>query len=270
MQSPMQHKAIVVTGAGGGIGAACAREFAAQGGSVIVADINGDGALAQARAIAEAGGVAHGMCVDVTSAADVEAMIGECVSRYGRIDVLHNNAAATKASIDDVDLITTDPAVWDTTFAVNLRGTMLGCKYALPHMIAQGGGVIINTSSGSGAIGEPTRFAYGASKAGINSLTRSIAARYGKQGVRCVAVSPGITLGQPSQDALAPTGWLAMMKRHHATPFVAFPEDVARVAVFLASDAARFVTGSVIPVDGGSASAAPFAADMRDNGYGIF
>jgi NAD(P)-dependent dehydrogenase (short-subunit alcohol dehydrogenase family) len=266
----MKGKVVVVTGAGGRIGAACAREFAQRGASVIVADANGEAALATAESVTRSGGAAVAMEVNVALESDVRAMIERAVAEFGGVDILHNNAAATHESQLDDDLTTADAAVWDLTFAVNLRGPMLGCKYAIPHMIARGGGVIVNTSSGSGAIGEPTRFAYGASKAGVNSLTRSIAARYGKQNIRCVAVSPGITMPQEHQDAMAGMGWLAMMRRHHATPHLALPQDIARFVAFLASDEASFITGSVHPIDGGSSSAAPYAADMRDNGYGLF
>jgi NAD(P)-dependent dehydrogenase (short-subunit alcohol dehydrogenase family) len=266
----MKGKVAIVTGAGSGIGAACARAFAERGASVVIADINGGSAAARASEIVAAGGRALSFEVDVAEEAGVRAMIGEAVGQYGRLDILHNNAAATFESQRDDDLSTTDASVWDLTFAVNLRGAMLGCKYAIPHMVAGGGGVIVNTSSGSGIIGEPTRFAYGASKAALNSLTRSIAARYGKHNIRCVAVAPGITLPVEAQDALAGTGWLAMMRRHHATPHLAVPADIARFVAFLASDEAGFITGSVHSIDGGIHTAAAYAADMREHGTGVF
>jgi NAD(P)-dependent dehydrogenase (short-subunit alcohol dehydrogenase family) len=266
----MKDKVAIVTGAGSGIGAACAKEFAERGVSVVVADVNGENAAARASEIVAAGGQARAFEVDVAEEAGVRAMIEDAVRRYGRLDILHNNAAATFESQRDDDLVTTDASVWDLTFAVNLRGAMLGCKYAIPHMIAGGGGVIVNTSSGSGIIGEPTRFAYGASKAALNSLTRSIAARYGKRNIRCVAIAPGITLPREAQDALAHTGWLAMMRRHHATPHLAVPADIAKFVAFLASDEAGFITGSVHSIDGGIHTAAAYAADMREHGTGVF
>lgn len=266
----MTQQIVVITGAGAGIGAATAREFARRGAAVIVSDLNEEHALIRASEIVAEGGVALGLGADVSSETDVKAVIDLARSRFGRLDVLFNNAAATfKSQLDD-DLTAADPAIWDLTFAVNLKGVMLGCKYGIPLMLEHGGGVIINTSSGSGVIGEPTRFAYGATKAGVNSLTRSIAARYGKQNIRCVAVSPGITMPSAGQEAMHDTGWFKMMQRHHATPFLAEPEDIAKFVAFLASDDARFITGSVLPIDGGSSSAAPYAADMRDNGYGVF
>jgi NAD(P)-dependent dehydrogenase (short-subunit alcohol dehydrogenase family) len=266
----LQGKVAIVTGAAGGIGAACGHELARRGAAVLFVDINEDAAKQQAEQAVTNGCKAAGLGVDLSRREEVQAMVENAVRRFGRLDILHNNAAATAASVHDDDLVAADPEIWETTFDVNVLAPMIACKYAIPHMVAQGGGVIINTSSGSGVIGEPTRFAYGASKAAINSLTRSIAARYGKQGVRCVAVSPGITLGERSMQALAPTGWLAMMARHHTTPRLGTPEDIAKFVAFLASDDAGFISGTVHAIDGGCSTVAPFAADMRDNGYGIF
>lgn len=265
----MAEKVAIVTGAGGGIGAACAVELASRGVAVVIADINGDAASKRAEEITETGGRAVGIQVDVAIEADVKRMIDEAITQYGRLDILHNNAAATVDSQKDDDLVVMEADVWDHALGVNLRGPMLGAKYAIPHMIEGGGGVIINTSSGSAVIGEPTRFAYGASKAGLNSMTRSIASKYGKQGIRCVAVSPGITLTKEAEEALSPFEWLAMMRRHHATARLGTPQDIAKMVAFLASDDAGFVTGSVIPVDGGSSSAAPYAAEMRQFGTWI-
>lgn len=262
----MQDKVAVITGAGGGIGAACATELAGRGAAVLLADINGDAAETRAAEIVHAGGRAHGIQTDVADEKAVQAMIQEALDRFGRLDILLNNAAATAASQRDDDLTTMDVDLWDLTLGVNLRGPMLGCKYAIPHMIEAGGGVIVNISSGSGIVGEPTRFAYGASKAGLNSMTRSIAARYGKQNIRCVAVAPGITLADEAIKALTGTPWLTMMQRHHATPRLGRMEDIAKFVAFVASDDAGFVTGSVHAVDGGVLSAAPYAADMREYG----
>ncbi|MFD5897782.1 SDR family NAD(P)-dependent oxidoreductase [Streptomyces sp. NPDC060366] len=262
----MRNKVAIITGAGGGIGAACAAELADRGAAVLLADINGEAAQARAAEITRAGGRAHGIETDVQDEKAVRAMVEEALSRFGRLDILQNNAAATSASQQDDDLTTMDAGLWDLTMGVNLRGPMLGCKYAIPHMIETGGGVVINISSGSGAIGEPTRFAYGASKAGLNSMTRSIAARYGKQNIRSVAVMPGITMAEPAREALSGTQWLAMMERHHATPRLGRMEDIAKFVAFVASDDAGFITGSVHAVDGGVLSVAPYAADMREHG----
>ncbi|MFD7896959.1 SDR family NAD(P)-dependent oxidoreductase [Streptomyces sp. NPDC059568] len=262
----MQGKVAIVTGAGGGIGAACAAELAQRGAAVLLADVNGDAAQARAAEIIRDGGQAHGIQTDVQDEQAVKAMVEEAVTRFGRLDILENNAAATAASVGDDDLLTMDSNLWDLTMAVNLRGPMLGCKYAIPAMKQSRGGVIINISSGSGVIGEPTRFAYGASKAALNSMTRSIAARYGKDNIRCVAVMPGITLSEQAIQALSQTQWLKMMQRHHTTPRLGHPQDIAKFVAFVASDDAGFISGSVHAVDGGVLSVAPYAADMREYG----
>lgn len=262
----MHGKVAVVTGAGGGIGAACAAEFASRGVAVLLADSDGEAARKRAAEIASTGARAHGFQVDVQVEKEVESMIGEAVTRFGRLDILQNSAAATVAFHQDDDLTVMDTDVWDLTMAVNLRGPMLGCKYAVPAMIDSGGGVIVNISSGSAVIGEPTQFAYGASKAGLNSMTRSVASRYGKQNIRCVAVTPGVTLSDRAREALHESPWLETMERHHATPRLGRLDDIAKFVAFVASDDAGFITGSVHAVDGGLLSVAPYAAYMREHG----
>ena len=266
----LEGRVAIVTGAGGGIGAACAKALSSAGAAVLVTDIVGENAEKVAGEITESGGRASSVAVDVAEESQVASMIDHAISTFGRLDILHNNAAATGASVNDHDLLEMDPGVWDLTMAVNLRGPMLGAKHAIPRMIASGGGVVINTSSGAGILAEPTRPAYGASKAGLNSLTRYIAVRYGKQGIRSVAVAPGITLGQPARDALESTEWLAMMRRHHLSTDLGRPEDIGHLVAFLASDEARFITGTVISIDGGIVAAVPYAAEMLERGTQMF
>ncbi|EGJ73776.1 putative short-chain dehydrogenase/reductase SDR [Streptomyces sp. Tu6071] len=262
----MQGKVAIVTGAGGGIGAATAAELATRGASVLLTDLDAESATARAEEIVRRGGTAYAAGTDVRDEAAVRAMTEEATRRFGRLDILVNNAAATVASQGDDDLVTMEAELWDLSLEVNLRGPMLGCKYAIPHFRRTGGGVIVNISSGSGVVGEPTRFAYGASKAGINSLTRSVAAKYGKDNIRCVAVMPGITMADEARAALGGTRWLEMMDRHHATPRLGRMADIAKFVAFVASDDAGFVTGSSHAVDGGVLSMAPYAADMREFG----
>jgi NAD(P)-dependent dehydrogenase (short-subunit alcohol dehydrogenase family) len=263
-------KVAVVTGAASGIGAATAAELSERGMAVLVADINGEAANDRADAINSSGGRALGAQVDVSEEADIERMIRLAVESFGQLDLLHNNAAATQDSVNDADILTMDLAIWDRTMAVNLRGAMLGCKHAIPYMLQTGGGVIVNTSSGAGTLAEPVRVAYGASKAALNSLTRSVAVQYGKENIRCVAIAPGITMAPEIQDHIRDSGWLQMMERHHLTPILGTPRDIARLVAFLASDSARFITGCVVPVDGGITAPVPYADEIRGKGTGIF
>src|ERR1700722_5145152 len=263
-------KVAVVTGAAGGIGAATAVELAERGMAVLLADINGDAASIQAQIINSSGGKAVATQVDVSEESDVAQMLDLAVESFGRLDLLHNNAAATQVSVEDADIVAMEVGIWDHTMAVNLRGALLGCKHAIPHMVRAGGGVIVNTSSGAGTLSEPVRVAYGASKAALNSLTRSVAVQYGKQNIRCVSIAPGITMATEVQDLIGETEWLQMMGRHHLTPYLGTPRDIARLVAFLASDSSRFITGCVVPVDGGITAPVPYADEIRGRGTGIF
>jgi NAD(P)-dependent dehydrogenase (short-subunit alcohol dehydrogenase family) len=152
--------------------------------------------------------------------------------------------------------------IWDRTMAVNLRGPMLGCKYAIPAMLARGGGSIIQTSSASGLAGDLTRAAYSASKAGLDSLTRSVATQYGKQGIRCNSIAPGV-IATPAVAANVPKEALDAYLGSTLTPRLGLPEDIAAAVVFLASDDSVFITGQVLSVDGGLLAHHPSVAALR-------
>ena len=182
---------------------------------------------------------------------------------YGGLDILHNNAAATRlAATEDRPVSAADPAVWDMTMRVNLRGALVAIQAAVPHMIARGGGSVINTASGSALAGDLHNPAYGASKAALITLTTYVAAEFGKQGIRCNAISPGFILipEKPGRDAVAAT-----MLRHTLMPRVGVPDDIAALVVFLASDESAFITGQNISVDGGMRAHQPYLADFRGN-----
>jgi NAD(P)-dependent dehydrogenase (short-subunit alcohol dehydrogenase family) len=263
----LEGKVAIITGAASGIGRASARKMAAEGAKVVVADRDRAGAVAVAEEIVAEGGVAIPCRADVTSEEDVRAMVHLAVETWGGLDVLHNNAGTT-----DVDLVGRDGDIremtvelWDTMMAVNLRGPMLGCKHALPFLIERGGGSIVNTSSMSGFAGDLQYAAYGSSKGGLNSFTRYVATMYGKQGVRCNAVCPGLVLTPAAREHFDPE-ILALYEGNHLTPELGAPEHVAEVAAFLASDASAFVTGQAIPVDGGLYSHLPTYAQFRARG----
>ncbi len=254
--SSLRDKVAVVTGSASGIGEATVRTMAERGASVVVADIDGDGARRVASEVAGEGGTAIAVTVDVSQPADVEAMIDAARSAYGRVDVLHNNAVG--GSPLDADVVNMDLAAWDAAMAVNLRGYLLGCKAVLPHMLERGSGVIINTSSNSALAGDLTRTAYGVSKAGINALTMYVATQYGRFGIRCNAISPGLVMTpkMASEEAL-PADIREIYQRSHLTPRFAYPGDIAGYAAFLASDEAEMINGQVLCMDGGMLAHTP-------------
>jgi NAD(P)-dependent dehydrogenase (short-subunit alcohol dehydrogenase family) len=191
-------------------------------------------------------------------------MIEAAVENFGGLDILHNNAAAIGAAKPgiDHDVAAIDVDVWDRTMEVNLRGVMLGCKHAIPRMLERGGGSIINTSSGSAERGDLANAAYAVSKGGVNTLTLYVATQYGKQGIRCNAIAPGLILSNPIEN-FGGERYVAMLEEHHLTPRVGQPDDIANAVIFLSSDESSFITGQILRVDGGILSHAPPVADMR-------
>jgi len=266
----LEGKVAIITGAmmdetgGIGIGGATAQLMAREGASVVVVDIKGEGAERLAESITAMGGKALGIQADVSREADVARMVASAVDTYGGLDILHNNAAALEPETlaKDGDLLSLELTAWERMIAVNLTGAMLGCKHAIPHMLKRGRGAIVNTSSDSSLGGDIMRAAYGTSKGGLNSLTQYVATMYGKQGIRCNAVLLATVLTATAK-ALMPAPLQEMMLQHHLTPYLGQPEHVAQAIVFLASDAAAFITGQLIPVDGGYSSHAPHLADFQ-------
>lgn len=261
----VQGKVAIVTGAGANIGEACARMLAAQGASVVVADINLAGAERVAGDIAAAGGTAMAHGVDLGDESSIAALVAAVMARFGRIDVLHNNAANTGAGqmVKDASLAAMDAEVWDAAFDINTRGTMLVTKHVVPHMIAGGGGAIINTSSGVSLLGDVLNPAYSASKAAVNALTRNTAAQFGRANIRCNAVLPGLVLS-PVARAQMTEAQLGMIQRHVLLPRESVADDIAGAVLWLASDLGSFVTGQIISVDGGICHHQPHYADMLD------
>ena len=260
----LEGRAAIVTGAASGIGRATALALAAEGARVLVADLDAAGAETVVAEITEAGGEARAQAADVADERSVSAMVAAAVDAFGRLDILHNNAAASDPAImaRDLELTEMDVDVWDQTLAVNLRGPMLGCKHAIPHMLASGGGAIVNTSSASGLVGDLTRAAYGASKAGLDSLTRYVATQYGKRGIRCNSIAPGV-IATPALEANVPSEQLEIYLRSHLTPRLGRPEDIAAAVVYLVSDDAAYVTGQTISVDGGLLAHHPAVGELR-------
>jgi NAD(P)-dependent dehydrogenase (short-subunit alcohol dehydrogenase family) len=260
----LEGRVAIVTGGGSGIGEASAMCMAAHGAAVSVVDISEDNAVRVAASITSRGGRALAIHADVSDEAQWLAIIGRTVDEWGRLDVLHNNAALVRHDIfvRDGTVAEMDVEVWEAIMAVNLRGPMLGTKHAVPAMIAGGGGSIINMSSGSSRLGDTERSAYGASKAGVNALTLYTATQYGLDGIRANAILPGLVL-TPAAAGNLPDDFRKIIESNVLTPYVGQPEDVANLVAFLASDESRYITGQLIPINGGMSSHQPTLAQRR-------
>jgi NAD(P)-dependent dehydrogenase (short-subunit alcohol dehydrogenase family) len=243
----LDGKVAIITGAGSGIGEATARLMAREGASVVAADLN----RAEAERVAGELDAAIAVEVDVSDEESVVHMIETAVGSFGGLDVMHNNATDSSLNAVDTDIVTLDMAVFDRLVAVNLKGQFLGCKHAIPHMLARGGGSIVNTASIDGFVGRGVRAAYGASKAGVVLLTKSVASQYGTRGIRCNAVAPGLTLTAGAVNN-ASKEYIEASLRNYPMPRLCAPEDVAKAVLFLASDDAAYVNAATLMVDGGA------------------
>ncbi len=255
----LDGKVAIITGGAGGIGSCTARLMTLRGAKVAIADI----ALNRAEALASELDGAIAVKLDLEDERSIEAMNARVVSHFGQLDILHNNAALLDpelAPLDgNVEEMRTD--IWDRVMAVNLRGTMISCRAALPHLRASGGN-IVNTVSNLALQGHMIQAAYSSSKAALIQMTRAIAASHGKQGVRCNAVAPGMTL-TPALKAAFPPPLRAVMEDETLNQNLGHPEDIAEAVAFLASNAARNITGEVIVCDGGLASHVPGLPQFR-------
>ena len=243
----LQDKVAVITGGGSGMGRASCLAFAAEGARVVVVDRTIASGEETARAVNDEGGEAVFFEADVSDAADVAGMVAAAVDRWGRLDVLFNNAGIEGPS---VRLLEYDEAEWDQVIAVNLKAVYLGMRAALPQMVSQGAGVILSTASAAGLVGLARSSAYSAAKAGIVGLTRTVALEYGPQGVRVNCICPGFVSTPMLERVLGDRDESVL---RHVAPLrrVGAADDVARAAVYLASDEASYVTGVAFPVDGG-------------------
>ncbi len=250
MADRLRGKVAIVTGAGSGIGRACALRFAAEGARVVVSDVRGDAAEAVAKEIAAVGGTAVALAADVSRREQVDALVRGALERFGRLDVMVNNAAAPlPGSVAE----TTDEA-WRTVQSVTLDGTFFGTRAALVAMAKQGSGSIINVSSGAALGGEPGLAAYAAAKAAVVSLTKTAAVENGPLGIRVNAILPGPIETPPLLAFVEATGGREVWARQIPARRLGRPDEMAAVALFLASDESSYVSGAAIVADGGIAA----------------
>lgn len=260
----LEGRVAIVTGAGRGIGYEVATVLAERGATVVLADILGDRVASAAQSLVEQGLKADSIAFDLGDEAAVADAVAQIAGRHGRIDIVHNNAAyqTTEQRAGDLDVINLVTDAWDKAFAVNARGPMLLCKYALPTMIAGGGGALVHSASGFGLLGEMTLTAYGASKAALINLSRFLATQYGKQGIRSNVIAIGFVLSETATET-TPQVVKDVLLDHHLNPQFGTPRDIANVVAFLASDESRFVNGALIPVDGGFTAHQPTMVDFQ-------
>lgn len=253
MAASLQGKVALVTGAGSGIGRASARAFAREGASVVVSDIDHEGGQATVRLIEKAGGEASFVAADVADHDQVKSLITRTVELYGSLDCAHNNAGIEGATVPIADYGVAD---FDRIVSINLRGVFLSLKEELPVMVAQGSGAIVNTSSTFGVVGVENCCGYVATKHAVAGITKAAALEYARQGVRINAVCPGAIQtpmldrflgGQSDED---PQQLADVFADAEPVGRLGQPEEIAEAVVWLCSDAASFVTGHAMPVDG--------------------
>jgi len=250
----LDGKVALITGAGNGMGRVASVLFAQEGARIVVADWSEAGGAETVAAVEAAGGEAAFVKVDVARAEQVEAMVAVAMDRFGSLDVLYNNAGIFPA--DDGGVTETPEPTWDRVMEVNLKGVWLGCKYGVPAMLASGGGSIVNVASFVALMGAATaQIAYTASKGGVLAMTREIAVEYGRQGIRANSLCPGPIATPMLEELMSDPDRRARRLVHIPMGRLCQAEELAKAALFLASDESSFMTGAQLVVDGGITAA---------------
>ena len=247
----LNGKVALITGAASGMGSVAARLFAAEGAKVVLADVADEAGEAAAAGIGEHATYVH---ADVSEAADAERMIATAVDRFGKVDVLYNNAGIFPA--DDDSVTNTEEAVWDRVMDINLKGVFLGCKYGIPAMLDSGGGSIVNVASFVALMGAAVpQIAYTASKGGVLAMTREIAVEFARRGIRANALCPGPIETPLLQELMSDPARRQRRLVHIPIGRLGQADEIANAALFLASDESSFITGATFVVDGGITAA---------------
>ncbi len=254
MTARLDGKVALITGAGNGMGRVASVLFAQEGARIVVADWSDDGGGETVAAVEAAGGEATFVKVDVAKAEQVEAMVAVAMDRFGALHVLYNNAGIFPA--DDGGVTETPEPTWDRVMEVNLKGVWLGCKYGVPAMLASGGGSIVNVASFVALMGAATaQIAYTASKGGVLAMTREIAVEYGRQGIRANSLCPGPIATPMLEELMSDPDRKQRRLVHIPMGRLGQAEELAKAALFLASDESSFMTGAQLVVDGGITAA---------------
>jgi NAD(P)-dependent dehydrogenase (short-subunit alcohol dehydrogenase family) len=245
----LDGKVVVVSGGASDIGRATALRLASEGAAVAIGDVSLDGAAAVADEVTAAGGQALGLVCDVRREESVADLVRAAAETFGGVDCVDHNAAWSHPRLDS-DATGVEIGVWDRTIEITTRGALLLARQAIPFMAQRGGGSIVTISSGTSTIGESVRVAYGVSKAALNQLTRHLAVRYGREGIRANAIAPGFIL-TATAAANVPDDVQQRLAAANPLRRLGTPDDIARVVVFLCSDASNYLNGQVLHVDGG-------------------